>query len=130
MHGPQECLGNMILLCASQLYEEPRLSLGFANCLINQYPDIPQRELVQDCALTHGIDFGKINACISEEGYALDLLRKSVQRSTDAKITTSCTIRLEQQIWCVTDSEKDCNDGKNLDALLEDIHTAHEELDP
>ena len=32
MHGPPECLGNIILLCAAHLYPEPKLHLGFANC--------------------------------------------------------------------------------------------------
>lgn len=128
MHGPPECLGNMILLCAAQAYPDPKLSLGFANCLINEYHDIPDRDLVETCAMEHGMDFDTINRCISEEGHALDMLRESVLRSSDAKVSTSCTIRLEDKIWCVTDSENDCNDGKNLEPLINDIKAANEKL--
>jgi Gamma interferon inducible lysosomal thiol reductase (GILT) len=128
MHGPSECLGNMILLCAEELYPDPKLSLGFANCLISDYHDIPQRDLVESCAMEHSLDFKKINGCISEEGKAQGLLRDSVERSAKAKIKTSCTIRLQGKDWCVTDGKKDCNDGANLDGLVKDVKTAYEEM--
>jgi hypothetical protein len=118
----------MILLCAAQLYPDPKLSLGFANCMIGDYQAIPQRDLVESCAMEHGLDFKKINDCISEEGHAQGLLRDSVERSTEASIKTSCTIRLEQKIWCVTEGKKDCNDGANLDDFVEDIRTAYDKL--
>jgi hypothetical protein len=120
----------MILLCAAQVYPDPKLSLGFANCMIDDYHDIPDRDLVESCAMEHGLDFKKINKCISDEGRAPEMLRDSVERSTKANITTSCTIRLEQKIWCITDEKKDCNDGSNLDDLVEDIKTAYEKLNP
>ena len=118
----------MILLCAAQVYPDPKLSLGFANCMINDYHDIPQRDLVESCALEHGLDFKKINDCISEEGHAQELLRDSVERSTDANIKTSCTIRIEQEVWCVTGGKRDCNNGTNLDDLITDIKTAYDKL--
>jgi Gamma interferon inducible lysosomal thiol reductase (GILT) len=130
MHGPSECLGNMILLCAEELYPEPKLSLGFANCLIGDYHDIPQRDLVESCAMEHSLDFKKINACISEEGKAQGMLRDSVERSVKAKIKTSCTIRLQGKEWCVTDCKKDCNDGANLDGLVKDVRKAYEDMNP
>ncbi len=130
MHGPSECLGNMILLCAAQLYPDPKLSLGFANCMVNDYHDIPQRDLVETCAMEHGVDFKKINGCISEEGNAQGLLRDSVERSAGANVSTSCTIRLEGKRWCVTDGKKDCNDGANLDGLVKDVKSAYEDLNP
>jgi hypothetical protein len=115
----------MILLCAAQLYPDPKLSLGFANCMIDDYHDIPERDLVESCAMEHGLDFKKINSCISEEGHAQDMLRDSVERSAKANVSTSCTIRLQEKIWCVTEGKKDCNNGKNLDELLEAINTAY-----
>lgn len=127
MHGPSECLGNLILLCAAQLYPDPKLSLGFANCMIGDYHDIPDRDLVESCAMEQGLDFKKINGCISDVGKAQGLLRDSVERSAEAKVTTSCTLRLEGKVWCVTDGKKDCNDGINLDGLVKDIETAYED---
>ena len=128
MHGPPECLGNMILLCAAQLYPDPKSSLGFANCLIADYHDIPQRGLVESCAMEHSLDFKKINGCISEEGRAQGLLHDSVERSIAAKVKTSCTLRLQEKVWCVTDGKKDCNDGANLDGLVKDIETLYMSL--
>jgi Gamma interferon inducible lysosomal thiol reductase (GILT) len=128
MHGPPECLGNMILLCAADLYPNPMLSLGFANCLIDDYHDIPQRDLVESCAMEHSLDFNKINRCISEEGKAQAMLRDSVERSAGANVRTSCTIRLQAEEWCVTDGKRDCNDGVNLDGLVEAIKSAYEDL--
>lgn len=120
----------MIILCASHLYPDPKLSLGFARCLIDDYHDIPQRDLVESCAMEHGLDFNKINSCISEEGKAQQMLRESVERSVDAGVNVSCTIRLERKVWCMTDEKKDCNDAGNLDDLVKDINKAYEELNP
>lgn len=131
MHGPSECLGNMILLCAAHLYPDPKLSLGFANCMVADYHDIPARDLVEACAMEHSLDFGKVNACLSEEGKAQGLLRESVERSVEAKVRTSCTVRVQGKEWCVTDGEdRDCNDGVNLKGLVGDVEKAFEDLNP
>ena len=93
-HGPMECLGNMIELCAADLYPDPKIYLGFTMCLTREYERIPQRTLVEDCALEHGIDFGKLNGCISrDDAYAAGLLKNSVRRSADAGVEISCTVR-------------------------------------
>lgn len=84
MHGAEECMGNIIELCAAYLYPEPRIYLGFVMCLTRDYKEIPQEELVQDCALEHGIDFDKLNACSSsDDGFGIEMLRKSVTRSKE-----------------------------------------------
>jgi len=83
-HGAEECMGNIIELCAAYLYPEPRIYLGFVMCLTRDYNEIPQEELVQDCALEHGIDFDKLNACSSsDDGFGVGMLRKSVTRSKE-----------------------------------------------
>ena len=131
----------MLLLCAANLpYSSgttayPRTptvrSLGFANCLISSYQRIPQRELVEDCSLEHGIDFRALNKCASrqvddddgddgrngstgpDDVSGLALLRKSFKRSEKLGITTSCTIRVDDQIWCIRDDGKwkNCTKG-------------------
>jgi hypothetical protein len=84
MHGAEECMGNIIELCAAHLYPEPRIYLGFVMCLTRDYSEIPDQNLVEDCALEHGIDFKKLNECSSsDDGYAIGLLRNSVDRSRD-----------------------------------------------
>ncbi|KAJ5098203.1 hypothetical protein N7532_005204 [Penicillium argentinense] len=129
MHGPTECIGNMLMLCAANLPFPPKAdesllptsyprtpiirSLGFANCLINQYPRIPEREFVHQCALEHGIDFDSLNRCASQQDDNPDdslsgiaLLRSNVKRGKDLGVTTSCTVRLDNKVWCVRDDGK------------------------
>ncbi|KFY28876.1 hypothetical protein V491_00255 [Pseudogymnoascus sp. VKM F-3775] len=63
MHGPQECMGNILELCAAHLYPEPRIYLGFTMCLSNDYREIPDEALVKGCALEHAVDIQKLNEC-------------------------------------------------------------------
>ncbi|KAI1356675.1 hypothetical protein F5Y01DRAFT_1367 [Xylaria sp. FL0043] len=82
-HGPGECMGNIIELCAHQLYPDPKIWLGFTMCLTKDYHAIPQRELVEDCALEHAVDFEKINECATRDdgAFGMSMLRESVKRS-------------------------------------------------
>ncbi|ESZ97718.1 hypothetical protein SBOR_1905 [Sclerotinia borealis F-4128] len=66
-HGPQECMGNILELCSASLYPDPKIYLGFTMCLTRDYKDIPERSLVEDCALEHGMDFDKLNACTVQD---------------------------------------------------------------
>ena len=92
-HGPGECLGDMIELCAADLYPDPKIYLGFANCLSREYARIPDRDFIEDCALEHGVDFRRLNDCVSrDDGYGVTLLRDSVQRTAAAGVRTSCTV--------------------------------------
>lgn len=129
MHGPGECLGNIILLCAAKVYPDVKLWLGYANCMISDYHDIPQRDLVESCAMEHGLDFQKLNSCISDEGEGIGLLRASIQRSQDNNITKSCTVRLEGEVRCIRDGGKwyDCPGGSSVDALVSDINDRYSE---
>ncbi|KAI1764556.1 hypothetical protein GGR53DRAFT_309780 [Hypoxylon sp. FL1150] len=87
-HGPNECMGNIIELCAHHLYPDPKIYLGFTMCLTRDYKSIPQRELVEDCALEHAIDFEKLNECAARDdgAFGVAMLRQSVRRSTDVRI--------------------------------------------
>jgi hypothetical protein len=121
-HGPPECLGNIIELCAASMYPDPKIYLGFTMCLTRDYKDIPEKSLVEDCALEHGIDFEKLSECAVEDngGKGVGLLRDSVRRSTDAGVTKSCTVRLDKQIYCVRDGGKwtDCPSGAGVNDLV------------
>ncbi|KAJ5654248.1 hypothetical protein N7490_001251 [Penicillium lividum] len=132
MHGPAECIGDMLMLCAANLPFPPAAnksvlppayprtpiirSLGFANCLINDYTRIPDRGLVHQCALEHGIDFDALNQCASQQSDAPDdgqrgktplsgiaLLRQNALHSERLDVHTSCTVRLDESIWCIHD---------------------------
>ncbi|EXJ94146.1 hypothetical protein A1O1_02539 [Capronia coronata CBS 617.96] len=122
-HGPGECLGNVILLCAAHVYADVKVWLGFANCMISDYQEIPQRDLVEDCAMEHGVDFQKLNTCISEEGEGVGLLRSSILRSQENNVTKSCTVRLAGKIRCIRDGGEwyDCPGGSSVEDLVHDI---------
>ncbi len=130
MHGPAECLGNIIQLCAAKLYADPKIYLGFANCMTSDYKEIPERSLVEDCALDSGVDFQKLNSCISDEGEGMDLLRASVERSHQKHVTKSCTIRLDGKVRCIRDGGEwyDCPGGSNVTDLVSDIKDLYDDL--
>jgi len=124
MHGPAECLGNMMGLCANELYpNDTKISLGFSTCLTMHYEKIPSRDLVESCALEHGVSFDELNACISEEGNGLDLLTASVERSEKAGVTKSCTVRVGGEKWCIMDGGKwkECDGGHEVKDLLAEV---------
>ena len=125
MHGAGECLGNIIELCAAREYPDPKLYLGFTMCLSQDYAEIPARSLLEDCAMEHGMDFDRLNDCASDDDGAkgIDMLRTSVQRSTELGVTKSCTIRLDDKIRCIRDAGEwtDCDGGSSVDSLVKDI---------
>ncbi|KAK4693742.1 hypothetical protein P7C71_g3709, partial [Lecanoromycetidae sp. Uapishka_2] len=124
MHGSTECLGNMMGLCANELYpNNTKISLGFSTCLSMHYEQIPSRHLAESCALEHGIPFSELNACISEEGKGLDLLTDSVERSERAGVTKSCTVRVGGEKWCIMDGGqwKECDEGHEVKDLVANI---------
>lgn len=123
MHGPQECLGNIIELCAAKIYPEPKIYLGFTMCLTRDYKDIPSQELVQECALEHGISVAKLNDCaVDEDGsMSVNMLQDSFRRSSDANVSTSCTVRVDDEVFCVRDGGewKNCKGSKAADLVAE-----------
>lgn len=113
-------------------------SLGFANCLISDYPLIPERTLVESCALEHGIDFESLNTCAShqddededphsptpdDDPSGIALLRKSVRHSQEVGVTKSCTVRLDETVWCIRDGGewKDCAHGSDVSTFVEEV---------
>jgi hypothetical protein len=89
-------MGNIIELCARELYPDPKINLGFIMCLSRDYSEIPERSLVEDCALESAIDFQQLNDCaVKEDGaYGLSLLRDSIKRTADVCQTRLNTMRV------------------------------------
>lgn len=123
-------------------------------CLAKNYHEIPQRSLIEDCALEHAIDFDQLNQCATKDDGALGigLLRDSVKRSADVRlvpssrytvtqitphhgitwylthffpplqagVTKSCTVRLDNEIFCIRDGGKwsDCPHGSSVNDLV------------
>ena len=98
--------------------------------MISDYPNIPDRTLVENCALEHGLSFEKINDCISNEDvHGINLLRKSVERSRENNVTKSCTVRLAGKVRCIRDGGvwKDCEGGSEVDDLVRDVKELYDE---
>lgn len=121
-------------------------SLGFANCLLRDYKDIPDRSLVEDCALEHGIDFKALNKCVSSQSddgdsrafraekgelSGLALLRESFRRSQQVGASKSCTVRVDNKEWCILDGGKWKNCQKQgaetVDGLVKEVERLYKE---
>lgn len=78
-------MGNIIELCAAKLYPTPKTYLGFTMCITRNYHEIPERTLIEDCALEHAVDIKKLNDCAARDdgAYGLGLLQDSVRRTTE-----------------------------------------------
>ena len=70
--------------------------------------------------MEHGVDFERLNDCVSEEGKGLDLLEESVKRSQEAGVQKSCTVRVAGKIWCIRDGGvwKECSEGSKVGDLV------------
>ncbi|KAJ5121664.1 Gamma interferon inducible lysosomal thiol reductase GILT [Penicillium bovifimosum] len=154
-HGPGECIGDMLILCAANLpfpptpdetllpSQNPRTpiirSLGFSNCLLNDFARLPDRGFVHQCAMEHGIDFDALNKCASQQDddpndgkdggpplSGIALLRESATRSEQLGVKISCTVRLDDAVWCIRDNDewKDCSQngqGSQPSALIDQV---------
>lgn len=78
-------MGNIIELCAAKIYPDPKIYLGFTMCITRQYHDIPDRELVEGCALEHAMDIKKLNDCATKDdgAFGVGMLRDSVRRTAE-----------------------------------------------
>ncbi|KAF8430130.1 hypothetical protein EV426DRAFT_639098 [Tirmania nivea] len=144
MHGPGECLGNVVHLCGAKLYpyshaaeKQNTTFIQFSQCLIHSYEKLPDQFFIEDCAKEGKVDFQKINKCVSDQGSegGIELLKSSFKRSEYLGIRTSCTIRLAGQRRCIRDGGKwrDCEGGSRVEDLVRDIkaeyHRGEREVD-
>ena len=75
--------------------------------------------------MEHGVDFNRLNDCVSDEGKGLDLLEDSVKRSQEAGVDKSCTVRVAGKKWCVRDGGvwKDCKEGSGVGDLVHKVES-------
>ncbi|KAL8285704.1 hypothetical protein RB597_002664 [Gaeumannomyces tritici] len=129
-HGPAECMGNILELCAAELYPDPKTYLGFTMCISNDYRNIPKKELVEECALEHALDLKALNDCATKDNgaYGTDMLRESVQRTEKAGVTLSCTVRLADEVWCIRDGGEwvECPQGPGVNELVAAIEKKYQ----
>ncbi|KAG0161649.1 hypothetical protein PDIDSM_1842 [Penicillium digitatum] len=137
-HGPGECIGDMLMLCAANLPFPPTADEA---SLPSQYPGprLSDREFVHHCALEHGIDFDALNKCASQQNddpndgndggpplSGIALLRESAMHGEQIGVKISCTVRLDDDVWCIRDSDewKNCaqnGEGSQPSALVDQV---------
>lgn len=88
--------------------------------------------------MEHGIDFDALNHCASQQEddpgdkhqdpplSGIALLRRSALHSEKLNVATSCTVRLDESVWCVRDGGvwKDCaqgGQGSNVTVLVNEV---------
>lgn len=115
-------MGNILELCAQQQHPDPKIYLGFTMCITRDYKRIPDRDLIEGCALEHAVDFAALNECATRDDgqYAMNLLRDSVQHSTDVGVIKSCTVRLDDKVYCIRDDDEwtYCPSGPGVNDLV------------
>lgn len=76
------------------------------------------------------MDFAALNACASNDTEGWQYLKQSVQRSNDAGVVYSCTVRLQDKIRCIRDGGewKDCSGGSGVADLVADVETLYHGL--
>jgi len=115
MHGPTECAGDMQQLCA-RAHDNSTVSLGrnprwfeFVLCQDQDPQNIPDNG--QYCAQTVGLDWDTIAECMSD-GEGASLLSKSAASRSGRNQSVSCTIYLDDKMWCQHNGVwVDCEEG-------------------
>ena len=128
-HGPDECLGDMLELCAYELHKDrPQMWLGFINCMGQNYQEIPQDAHVSNCASEYGLSFEQLERCAAseDENRGMELLRASARRAIDRGISTSCTVTVNGRTVCVRDDgqSKGCTGSK--EDLIQEVQHAYD----
>ncbi|KAF3932312.1 hypothetical protein ABW19_dt0207224 [Dactylella cylindrospora] len=131
MHGPNECLGDILELCAYEMYKSnPRIWLGFINCLGEDYRSIPDDDYVHRCANNFGVDFEKLEECAASDDpdKGVELLRTSTRRAIELDVKVSCTVQVRGKTVCVRDSgEWKIDTCKGPQDLIREVQNAYNE---
>eukprot|EP00440_Ansanella_granifera_P028046 gb/GFBE01030469.1/.p1 GENE.gb/GFBE01030469.1/~~gb/GFBE01030469.1/.p1 ORF type:complete len:275 (+),score=62.68 gb/GFBE01030469.1/:1-825(+) len=117
MHGPAECAGDRQRLCVQkQVKSDGNASklLDFASCQDSDLAAVPSNG--QACARKAGVIASDFSSCSDAGGAGEALLVASAQRSSDLSIATSCTVRVQGEVFCVHNGDwegcSSCDDDK------------------
>mmetsp|Transcript_37350 Transcript_37350/g.89306 ORF Transcript_37350/g.89306 Transcript_37350/m.89306 type:complete len:235 (-) Transcript_37350:140-844(-) len=106
MHGADECAGNMQRLCAQKA--ELKQLAAFALCQDQDQSAIPGSG--EACATQAGIAAQDLQKCVADTGE--ELLKASVRRAAGLSVSTSCTLQVAEETFCVHDGDwTNCNCG-------------------
>jgi len=117
-HGPPECEGNMMQVCAQVYY--PDNWFDFVLCQSGDMAAIPGNG--PRCATSLGMEWALIDKCRNgDEGKAL--MTKSVERTQSFGITKSCTLYINNEFFCLRDGgawRSGCK-ASDLSSITEEI---------
>lgn len=120
----------MLELCAAHHYPNPKIYLGFTMCMSNQFEDIPSKELVEECALEHGMSFNKLNECTAAESgsFSVDMLRTSFNHTSSLGIDKSCTVTVDNEIFAIRDGGewKNLKNGSSAADLVAEVERLYQ----
>lgn len=120
-HGPGECVGDMQQLVAisQQSSWSDDSVTDLISCQSSSQSQIPDN--FEQCASQAGLNATKIMIGVNGSlGPAL--LQQSFRTSQQAEIDVSCTVQLNDQTWCVHDSDwQGCNEGTTAQDLFEAV---------
>jgi len=91
-HGPSECVGDEILICASQMYPEGWSWWNLTSCMQSDYTNVPSN--FQSCAEKSGYNstiIAAIQAC-SQDKTGVQLLTASFNEASNQGIDEAPTI--------------------------------------
>lgn len=121
MHGPDECHGNKQQLCVQSKCSQTTL-IKFLQCQSRQLQNIPNNgeQCVKE-ASDGTLKWSDIDECVRSDK-AIELFRKSLQKTQSAKATKSCTIHLNGKFWCMHDgSWYGCAEGHDEKSFIKAI---------
>jgi len=100
MHGQSECLGDLQQVCAKHYYAKNYTWWNFLLCEDQTQENIPDNG--PQCASLNGMNSSQINNCVnSPEGKSL--LLNSITYTQQRNVDVSCTIWIQNQLFCVHD---------------------------
>jgi len=99
MHGPNECVGDTQQLCA-YYYDSSRNYTwwNFVQCQDASQDNIPYNG--ESCAQQVGLNYKLLSDC-SNGSLGVDLFTKSIETTNQAGVDVSCTIYIQNQLFCV-----------------------------
>jgi len=99
MFGPDECTGNIQQLCVEKMYSQDNYTWwDFIQCEDQNQWNIPKD--AQECAKTLNINWEQVYTCASGT-QGKKLLTDSINYSKSHNATQSCTIRINNQPYCL-----------------------------
>jgi len=120
--GDPECFGNMGQLCAKKYYSENYQWYDYVLCQIEDQSTIP--DSLKPCAAKIGLNAETLEQCAyGDEGKKL--LLNSITTTESYGITRSCTMYLENELFCIHDGGWQNCQANTVESIVDHICTIY-----